>query len=81
METKMPNPAPRSCEVSGCEYKTPTGLTSHEQQFQDIRLHLVMAHPQIATTWQRVVALNPVSKQRSWQDHSWRMKYQRLRTT
>ena len=44
----MPNPAPRSCEVQDCEYKTPTGLTSHEQQFQDIRLHLVMAHPQVA---------------------------------
>ena len=46
----MPNPAPRSCEVQDCEYKTPTGLTSHEQQFQDIRLHLVMAHPQVAAT-------------------------------
>ena len=46
----MPNPAPKSCEVQDCEYKTPTGLTSHEQQFQDIRLHLVMAHPQVAAT-------------------------------
>ena len=25
------------------------GLTSHEQQFQDIRLHLVMVHPLVFT--------------------------------
>ena len=51
----MPNPAPRSCEVSGCEYKTPTGLTSHDQQFTDIRLHLVMAHPQAAAVLATVI--------------------------
>ena len=44
----MPNPTPRSCEVPACDYRTPTGLTSHDQQFQDIRLHLVMAHPEVA---------------------------------
>ena len=52
----MPNPAPRSCEVSGCEYKTPTGLTSHDQQFTDIRLHLVMAHPQAAAVLATVIS-------------------------
>ena len=45
----MPNPAQRNCEVEDCGYKTPPGLTSHDQQFQDIRLHLVMVHPQQAT--------------------------------
>ena len=50
VKPKMPNPAPKSCEVQDCEYKIPMGLTSHEQQFQDIRLHLVMAHPQVAAT-------------------------------
>ena len=45
----MPNPAQRACEVPDCQYKTPLGLTSHDQQFQDIRLHLVMVHPQQAT--------------------------------
>ena len=44
----MPNPTPRNCEVADCEYRTPTGLTSHEQQFTDMRLHLVMAHPGVA---------------------------------
>ena len=51
----MPNPTPRSCEVPDCEYKTPTGLTSHEQQFTDMRFHLVMAHPQVAAA---LAALN-----------------------
>ena len=49
VKPKMPNPAPKSCEVQDCEYKIPMGLTSHEQQFQDIRLHLVMVHPLVFT--------------------------------
>ena len=35
------------CEVEGCEYQTRPGLTSYDQQFQQIRLHLAMKHPEV----------------------------------
>ena len=37
-----------SCEVQDCNYKTRTGLTSHELMFTDMRFHLAMVHPQVA---------------------------------
>ena len=36
------------CEVPGCEYRTRTGLTSFDQQFTAIRLHITMAHPELS---------------------------------
>ena len=35
------------CEVPGCEYRTRVGLTSFDQQFTALRLHLTMAHPDL----------------------------------
>ena len=41
-------PPPKPCQVPGCVYETPAGLTSHEAQRSDIGLHLAMAHPEAA---------------------------------
>ena len=35
------------CEVPGFDHKTRPGLTSIDQQFSAIRLHLTMAHPEL----------------------------------
>ena len=51
----MTNPTPMPCGVEGCEYRTRTGLSSHELLFKDMQLHLIMAHPQLAAS---VAALN-----------------------
>ena len=45
-ETMAP-PAPLSCEVEGCRYTTRQGLNSFDQHFNQLRLHLAMAHPDI----------------------------------
>ena len=54
--SKMSPPTPVSCEVPGCEYKTRPGLTSFDQQFTALRLHLSMAHPELSANLDNPVA-------------------------
>jgi len=35
------------CEVEGCNYQTRQGLPSFDMQFQQMRLHIAMVHPDI----------------------------------
>jgi len=43
----MAPPAPMPCEVEGCNYQTTQGLPSFDMQFQQMRLHIAMVHPDI----------------------------------
>ena len=54
----MAPPAPMACEVAGCQYQTRAGLNSYDQQFQQIRLHLAMAHPDVRELLDNSMASN-----------------------
>ena len=43
----MSPPAQRECYVSGCEFKTASGIPSHELLMKDLEFHIRCAHPQI----------------------------------
>ena len=47
-----------ACEVAGCQYQTRAGLNSYDQQFQQIRLHLAMAHPDVRELLDNSMASN-----------------------
>lgn len=49
------------CEVTGCGYRTRAGLTSFDQQFQQIRLHITMAHPDLREVMDISAASNHVT--------------------
>ena len=44
----MTPPPQKLCQVPGCTYQMLAGIPSHELLQGDIRLHLVMVHPEAA---------------------------------
>ena len=41
-------PPPMECEVDSCEYVTAANLTTFDNQFKALELHIRMKHPQLA---------------------------------